>query len=531
MKEFLATAAEARGRAFIPIVLLLLLGLPIATWLDLRNLSQETLMRQAADVNALMSTVRGYYADNIVAHVLSQPGPSQVVDDYASVPGAIPIPAKLSLELGRVITGQQGITYRFVSDFPFKGHPAHNLDAFERNGLALLRQNPNAVVSEETGSLFSPRVRLITPVIMSAPCVNCHNTNPDSLKRDWKVGDVRGIQEIIINGHTITSIFSFKYLLAYFLVASVVGVGFILMQQKQATVIAGMNRDLGRANNHLRTLSDKISRYLSPQIYQSIFSGERDVLIDTERKKLTIFFSDIKDFTAITESLQPEEITLLLNEYLTAMSEIALKHGGTIDKFIGDAILVFFGDPQTRGTAEDAKACLRMALEMQRRLRELDAKWRTDGFEQPFRVRMGINTGFCNVGNFGSANRMDYTVIGAEANLAARLQSIAEPGSIILSYETYALARDIIVAHSLPPITVKGISRPVVPYAVDAIVDESGMRTRIFTEHMTGLDLYFDPAMVERGAVDRVRNVLNDAIVALDQCDPGDAKNLSRSTG
>jgi len=85
----------------------------------------------------------------------------------------------------------------------------------------------------------------------------------------------------------------------------------------------------------------KISRYLSPQIYKSIFSGQKDVAIHTERKKLTIFFSDIKDFTATTERLQPEQVTSLLNEYFTEMSNIALKHGGTIDKFVGDAILIF----------------------------------------------------------------------------------------------------------------------------------------------------------------------------------------------
>ena len=110
------------------------------------------------------------------------------------------------------------------------------------------------------------------------------------------------------------------------------------------------------------------------------------------------------------------------------MSNIALDHGGTIDKFVGDAMLIFFGDRRDAGEAEDAKACLRMAADMQRRLAELNVKWRSEGIEQPFRVRMGINTGYCNVGNFGSADRMDYTIIGAEANLAARLQSIAEPG-------------------------------------------------------------------------------------------------------
>ena len=110
-------------------------------------------------------------------------------------------------------------------------------------------------------------------------------------------------------------------------------------------------------------------------------------------------------------------------------------------------MLIFFGDPETKGEAEDAIACMRMALDMQRRIAELNAKWRNEGIENPFRVRMGVNTGFCNVGNFGSSDRMDYTIIGAEANLAARLQSIAEPGHIVISYETYALVRRIVVAH------------------------------------------------------------------------------------
>src|SRR5206468_10494226 len=130
-----------------------------------------------------------------------------------------------------------------------------------------------------------------------------------------------------------------------------------------------------------------ISHYLSPQIYKSIFSGQRDVTIHTERKNLTIFFSDIKDFTATTERLQPEQITALLNEYFTEMSSIALDHGGTIDKFIGDAIVIFFGDPETKGPEGVAKACLAMAVAMQRAMAERTVKWRREGVEKPFRVR------------------------------------------------------------------------------------------------------------------------------------------------
>ena len=211
----------------------------------------------------------------------------------------------------------------------------------------------------------------------------------------------------------------------------------------------------------------KIAKYLSPQIYKSIFSGQRDVAIVTERKKLTIFFSDIKDFTATSERLQPEDLTALLNEYLTAMSAIAMEYGATVDKFIGDAVLAFFGDPETRGVSEDARQCLLMAVAMQRRITQLNVEWRNRGVEDPFRVRMGINTGFCNVGNFGSDDRMDYTIIGAEANLAARLQSSAEPGGIVISYETYALVRDIVRATPQEPITMKGIRRQIVPYVVE----------------------------------------------------------------
>ena len=237
-----------------------------------------------------------------------------------------------------------------------------------------------------------------------------------------------------------------------------------------------------------------------------------------------MFFSDIKHFTATTERLQPEQITSLLNEYFTEMSNIALKHGGTIDKFVGDAILIFFGDPESKGEAEDAKACLRMAAEMQHRLAELNVKWRSEGVEHPFRVRMGINTGFCNVGNFGSADRMDYTIIGAEANLAARLQTIAEPGHIVTSYETYALVRDILVAHALPPITMKGISREILPYAVEGMLDADGKKIEIFSEHMTGLDFYLDPSMVTAGSTEHIRSLLQDALSALDKYGPGSSK-------
>jgi adenylate cyclase len=519
-------AASAKtGFVLVLLVILLLVGLPVAVWLDLSSLVDTNLRRQASDLNSIVGSVRAYYATNVVGRILAAPGATtQVVHNYEDIPGAIPIPATLSLELGKVISEQQhNITYRFVSDYPFANRTPHALDPFETDALQRLRKNPNQMISNSSNSLFVDRVRWVAPVIMAQTCVSCHNAHPESQKRDWKVGDVRGMQEVTITQPIAGNIFAFNYLLGYFGLVALVGFLFIALQRRQAKVIQGMNSELETANEFLAGLSMKISRYLSPQIYKSIFSGQKDVVIQTERKKLTIFFSDIQDFTATTERLQPEEITQLLNEYFTEMSKIALKHGGTIDKFVGDAMLIFFGDPETRGDVEDAKACLRMAIEMQDRIAGLNAKWRNAGIEHPFRVRMGINTGYCNVGNFGSDDRMDYTIIGAEANLAARLQSVAAAGHIVVSYETYALVRDMVAAQALSPITMKGISREVIPYAVGGVIGRAGETVQVFSEHQTGLDFYLNANMIDADSAGRIRQVLQDALKALDKSAPAPA--------
>ncbi len=264
-------------------------------------------------------------------------------------------------------------------------------------------------------------VSYVTPIVMQAGCVACHNASPDSPKHDWKVGDVRGIQELIVTQPLAYNLGEFRYLLIYFAFLALLGYGAISLQRRQA-------RQISAANDVLSSVSQRVSKYISPQIYRSIFSGQTAGAIATKRKKLTIFFSDIKDFTATSERLQPEELTALLNEYFTAMSAIALEHGGTVDKFVGDAILVFYGDPESRGEREDARACVEMALSMQQRLVELNARWRSRGIEEPVHVRMGINTGYCNVGNFGSAERMDYTIIGAAGKSCRAARVDREPG-------------------------------------------------------------------------------------------------------
>jgi adenylate cyclase len=505
----------ARPHWLFVMVAAALIALPVAIWLDLKTLSDQNMRKQANSLNNVITSVRSYYAKNVVGRILTADGETQLLHNYSDVSGAIPIPATLSLELGDAIGSAEGaVAYRFVSDFPFQNRPPHRLDAFEISALEQFRAGTarNDKLIQTTGNLLNQQITLVTPVVMAGSCVTCHNSHLESLKKDWEVGDVRGIQSVTVHQPIALNFLSFKWLLGYLTIAGTVGMLFSIIQFRLAGNFARMNDELEENNTFLAGVSMKISKYLSPQVYKLIFSGEKDVSISTDRKKLTVFFSDIKDFTSTTERMQPEELTELLNDYFTEMSRIALLHGATIDKFIGDAIVAFFGDPETKGIAEDAKACVCMAMDMQSRLGELEKTWRAKGLEHPFRARMGINTGYCNVGNFGSEDRMDYTIIGAEANLAARLESIAEPGGIVLSYETYAHVRDIVDASALAPVNFKGISREVIPYQINFpdpnLVGTAEMETEKGSRLTVDLDLLDE--RTRRKLLQAVQSVIGD---------------------
>jgi class 3 adenylate cyclase/PAS domain-containing protein len=247
--------------------------------------------------------------------------------------------------------------------------------------------------------------------------------------------------------------------------------------------------ELQEKSKSMEQLSSQIAKYLSPQIYESISTGKREVKVASHRRKLSIFFSDIAGFTETAEQLESEELTKLLNHYLTEMSAIALAHGATIDKYVGDAIVIFFGDPETRGVKEDALTCVKMAIAMREKMVELQGTWRESGIANPLRCRIGINTGFCTVGNFGSAARMDYTIIGSGVNLASRLESASAPGEILISYETYALVKDEILCSKFGEITVKGISHPVETYKVVDTYEKLGREREVIHDEFPNYSL------------------------------------------
>jgi len=248
------------------------------------------------------------------------------------------------------------------------------------------------------------------------------------------------------------------------------------ISDKNESRLQAISNQLSKEQEKIQGIANRLAKYLPTQIYKSIFSSDGTQEIKTQRKLLTVFFSDIQGFTNISSILQPESLTLYINRYFSALSEIAAKHGATIDKFIGDAMMIFFGDPESKGEAEDALACVRMAVEMQAKLFELNAEWKSEGLEYPFTTRIGINTGWCNVGNFGCSDRMAYTIIGGEVNLAARIESKCEAGGVLMSYETYALVKDHVEAEPREVLTLKGILRPVKTYAVKRLIDDNEIR-------------------------------------------------------
>lgn len=254
----------------------------------------------------------------------------------------------------------------------------------------------------------------------------------------------------------------------------------------------------------LKLRNYSLSKYLSPALRDAISSG-RGVKLESRRAPLTIFFSDIKGFSELAEEMDADSLTALLSDYLTEMSAIALRHGATIDKFIGDAMMIFFGDPTTQGIKMDAVACVAMAIEMKKRMKELQLRWRHQGILKPLQIRMGINTGYCTVGNFGTENRLDFTALGTEVNLANRLESAAEPDEILLTHASYMLVKDMIMCRSRGNISAKGFHDPIPVYSVVDLRRNLGKDQNYFEYATEGFAVYMD--------MDKIRNYDRDRVI------------------
>lgn len=207
-----------------------------------------------------------------------------------------------------------------------------------------------------------------------------------------------------------------------------------------------------------------LERFLSPDVVEMIAKNPEGVKLGGTNQKVTIMFADIRGFTTLSEKMPPEKIVEVLNEYFTRVTDIIFDCGGTLDKYIGDAVMAVFGAPISKGN--DAVNAVKAAVEIQRFLVEMNRdaaarKW------PELRVGIGINTGIVTAGNIGSPKRIDYTVIGDSVNIASRLMSNAKPGQIVVSLNT---AADLEVEFSmkpLAPLTVKGKSQPLEAFEIE----------------------------------------------------------------
>jgi len=268
------------------------------------------------------------------------------------------------------------------------------------------------------------------------------------------------------------------------------------------------NQIIEEKSAQLENLATRLAKYLSPQIYKSIFEEKQEVKSVHSRKNLTIFFSDIIQFTDLTDTMEPEKLAKVINSYLSEMTTIAVKSGGTIDKFIGDAIMVFFGDPETEGEVQDALKCVEMAILMRQRVEELQKHWKKMGVTNGLGIRMGISTGFCTVGNFGSDLRLDYTVLGSPVNLAARLQSAAERNGILIDENTNNLINDVVQTEKNNTITPKGFVRPIDTFILKDFKSQSHKDQRKMLSHSgERIEINVIDSSDIRAAIEELKNI------------------------
>lgn len=225
-----------------------------------------------------------------------------------------------------------------------------------------------------------------------------------------------------------------------------------------SAILVGILFDRTRAQEASSRAAQQLRRFFAPAVVEAIMASKETVGLTSSRKELTVLFVDLRGFTRLSERMEPEELSRLLNDYLAAMTAIIAKYEGTLDKYMGDGIMVFYGDPIPLADAEER--AVRTALEMRDRFYELRSRWYMEGWEN-LNIGIGIHTGFMTVGTFGSASRMQYTVIGSNVNLASRLSDLAEPGQILSSARTYHKVEHVIEGRNVGYVDVDGISQPV----------------------------------------------------------------------
>lgn len=221
---------------------------------------------------------------------------------------------------------------------------------------------------------------------------------------------------------------------------------------------------LGLAYAALERANRLIRRYVPPHLADQISTGLYVETAKPERRKLTITFTGVECFAVAAEELEAEDLASMLSEYLSEMVAIADRHGGTVSHVAGDGIMIFFGAPNVTSDRDHALRAVRMALEMQDRVGAMQDMWKRYGLDRPFRIRVGINTGYASVGDFGSEGRKFFSGIGLQTNLAERIQAGCGPGKVLISHTTWALVHDEVGCTSHMEMPLNGAGQPLRVY-------------------------------------------------------------------
>jgi adenylate cyclase len=247
------------------------------------------------------------------------------------------------------------------------------------------------------------------------------------------------------------------------------------MEREHLAQVDRLNRQLeARVEDQMAELvrTGELKRFLPHQVAEGLLAGQLSPSEGFERRKLTLLFADMVGFTDLSDTLDPEELAEVLNEYLREMTAVAVTHGGSLDNYIGDGLMVLFGAPNRTEESTQAWAALQAAFAMKARAEALTASIRGRGIPADLRVRVGVNTGHCTVGVFGSDILRAYKAVGFAVNVAARLQSEADPGTVLVGFRTYALVKDRVEAKPREPLKLKGAARPVEAWEIVALADQ-----------------------------------------------------------
>jgi len=211
----------------------------------------------------------------------------------------------------------------------------------------------------------------------------------------------------------------------------------------------------------------RLKRFFSPQLAEAILTGGAEDPLESHRREITVVFVDLRGFTGFAETAEPEEVMAVLREYHAEMGALVVAHEGTLERFTGDGMMIFFNDPVV--VDNPSERALRMAVAMRARVGELAVQWRKLGYDLDFGV--GIAQGYATLGAIGFEGRWDYGAIGTVTNLAARLCGEAQPGQILIPRRVFAVVGDLVEAKPMGELALKGFSRPIPTYEV------TGLRT------------------------------------------------------